>query len=122
MGQEVVGGNDIGVHKIKGSPSYVVVGIGEVSIPHLDVQHGAVVVVHVEGEPLVEPRVERFGLNSTLKFLRTKLELAVRITKACLRERERERKREGGRETGGRERERERGRERERREGGGKGE
>jgi hypothetical protein len=62
------------------------------------VQHGAVVVVHIEGEPLVEPRVERFRLNRTLKFLRTEFELAIRITEACLRERERERGREGGRE------------------------
>lgn len=46
--------------EIKGLPANIVVRVGEISIPHFYMQHGAVMVVHVEGEALIESWVEGF--------------------------------------------------------------
>ena len=68
----------------QGSPANVVIRLGKVPVPHFNMEHGAVMVVHVQSETFKESRVEGLGLHWTLKPLRTKLELTVWITESYM--------------------------------------
>ena len=46
--------------RIKSPPSYVVVRVGKVSVPDFNVKGGVIMVIEMEGEALVESRIQSF--------------------------------------------------------------
>lgn len=62
--------------------SHEVIVLREISVPHLNVEHGAVI-VHAQVKSLQPLWVQSLILSLTFVLLRPQLELAVRVAKSC---------------------------------------